>query len=141
MLHLLKNRKMKKIEHIGIAVKDLEAANATYKAVLGSEHYKTETVESEGVSTSFFKIGESKIELLVATNPESPIAKFIEKRGEGIHHMAFAVDDIKAEIARLEKEGFKLINTEPKTGADNKLVAFMHPKSSHGVLVELCQER
>lgn len=141
MLHLLKNRKMKKIEHIGIAVKNLEAANATYNAVLGSENYKTETVESEGVSTSFFKIGESKIELLAATNPESPIAKFIEKRGEGIHHIAFAVDDIKAEIARLEKEGFKLINTEPKDGADNKLVAFMHPKSSHGVLVELCQEK
>ncbi|GGW97970.1 methylmalonyl-CoA epimerase [Salegentibacter mishustinae] len=132
---------MKKIEHIGIAVKDLEAANATYNAVLGSENYKTETVESEGVSTSFFKIGESKIELLAATNPESPIAKFIEKRGEGIHHIAFAVDDIKAEIARLEKEGFKLINTEPKDGADNKLVAFMHPKSFHGVLVELCQEK
>jgi len=132
---------MKKIEHIGIAVKDIEAANATYNAVLGSEHYKTERVESEGVSTSFFKIGESKIELLAATNPESPIAKFIEKRGEGIHHIAFAVDDIKAEIARLEKEGFKLINTKPKDGADNKLVAFMHPKSSHGVLVELCQEK
>ena len=132
---------MKKIEHIGIAVKDLEAANATYNAVLGSENYKTETVESEGVSTSFFKIGESKIELLAATNPESPIAKFIEKRGEGIHHIAFAVDDIKAEIARLEKEGFKLINTEPKDGADNKLVAFMHPKGANGVLVELCQEK
>ncbi|MBZ9731446.1 methylmalonyl-CoA epimerase [Salegentibacter sp. JZCK2] len=131
---------MKKIEHIGIAVKDLEAANSTYKAVLGNEHYKTETVESEGVNTSFFKIGDSKIELLAATNPESPIAKFIEKRGEGIHHLAFAVEDIKAEIARLENEGFKLINTEPKTGADNKLVAFMHPKSANGVLVELCQE-
>ena len=132
---------MKKIEHIGIAVKDLEAANATYKAVLGSEHYKTESVESEGVNTSFFKIGESKIELLAATNPDSPIAKFIEKRGEGIHHIAITVDDIKAEIARLENEGFKLINTEAKEGADNKLVAFMHPKSSHGVLVELCQEK
>lgn len=131
---------MKKIEHIGIAVKDLEAANATYKAVLGSEHYKTEGVESEGVSTSFFKIGESKIELLAATNAESPIAKFIEKRGEGIHHLAFAVEDIKAEIHRLEKEGFKLINTAPKKGADNKLVAFMHPKSANGVLVELCQD-
>tara|TARA_R100001369_G_scaffold89798_1_gene127877 strand:- start:554 stop:994 length:441 start_codon:yes stop_codon:yes gene_type:complete len=132
---------MKKIEHIGIAVKDIEAANATYNAVLGSEHYKTESVESEGVNTSFFKIGESKIELLAATNPDSPIAKFIEKRGEGIHHIAIAVDDIKAEIARLENEGFKLINTEAKKGADNKLVAFMHPKSSHGVLVELCQEK
>ncbi|WP_051935811.1 methylmalonyl-CoA epimerase [Salegentibacter sp. Hel_I_6] len=132
---------MKKIEHIGIAVKDLEAANATYNAVLGSEHYKTESVESEGVSTSFFKIGESKIELLAATTSNSPIAKFIEKRGEGIHHIAFAVDDIKAEITRLQKEGFKLINTEPKDGADNKLVAFMHPKSANGVLVELCQEK
>lgn len=131
---------MKKIEHIGIAVKDLEAANATYKAVLGSEHYKTELVESEGVSTSFFKIGDNKIELLAATNPESPIAKFIAKRGEGIHHLAFAVEDIKAEIHRLEKEGFKLINTAPKKGADDKLVAFMHPNSANGVLVELCQE-
>lgn len=131
---------MKKIEHIGIAVKNLDAANAAYNAILGGEHYKTETVESEGVNTSFFKIGDSKIELLAATDPESPIAKFIEKRGEGIHHLAFAVDDIKAEIARLEKEGFKLVNTEPKTGADNKLVAFMHPKSASGVLIELCQE-
>jgi methylmalonyl-CoA/ethylmalonyl-CoA epimerase len=135
-----KYKQMKKIEHIGIAVKDLEAANATYKAILGSEHYKTERVENEGVSTAFFKIGESKIELLAATNAESPIAKFIEKRGEGIHHIAFAVDDIEAEIKRLQEEGFRLINTEPKRGADNKLVAFMHPKSAHGVLVELCQE-
>ncbi|WP_133548838.1 methylmalonyl-CoA epimerase [Salegentibacter sp. 24] len=132
---------MKKIEHIGIAVKDLDVANATYQAVLGSENYKTETVESEGVRTSFFKIGDSKIELLAATNPDSPIAKFIDKRGEGIHHLAFAVDDIRAEIARLENEGFKMINAEPKKGADNKLIAFMHPKSVNGVLVELCQER
>ena len=131
---------MKRIEHIGIAVKDLEAANKTYNAVLGSEHYKTESVESEGVSTSFFKIGESKIELLAATNPESPIAKFIEKRGEGIHHIAFYVDDIKAEIERLKGEGFRLLNELPKPGADNKLVAFMHPKDANGVLVELCQE-
>lgn len=131
---------MKKIEHIGIAVKDLDAANATYEALLNSEAYKTETVESEGVSTSFFKTGESKIELLAATNRESPIAKFLEKRGEGIHHIAFAVDDIAAEISRLEKEGFTLINKNPKPGADNKLVAFLHPKSSNGVLVELCQE-
>ena len=132
---------MKKIEHIGIAVKDLEAANATYTALLKSEPYKTETVESEGVSTSFFKTGESKIELLAATNADSPVAKFIEKRGEGIHHIAFAVDDIEAEISRLEKEGFQLLNKTPKPGADNKLVAFLHPKSSHGVLVELCQEK
>ena len=132
---------MKKIEHIGIAVKNLEAANATYKALLKTEAYKTETVESEGVSTSFFKTGESKIELLAATNADSPVAKFIEKRGEGIHHIAFAVDDIEAEIARLEKEGFQLLNKSPKPGADNKLVAFLHPKSSHGVLVELCMEK
>jgi len=132
---------MKRIEHIGIAVKDLEAANKIYKAVLGAEHYKTETVPSEGVSTSFFKIGESKIELLAATNPESPIAKFIEKRGEGIHHMAFYVEDIHAEIERLKGEGFRLLNEEPKPGADNKIVAFMHPKDAKGVLVELCQEK
>ncbi len=132
---------MRRIEHIGIAVKDLEAANKTYKAVLGAEHYKTETVESEGVATSFFKIGESKIELLAATNPDSPISKFIEKRGEGIHHMAFYVDDINAEIERLKREGFRLLNEQPKPGADNKIVAFMHPKDANGVLVELCQEK
>ncbi len=132
---------MKRIEHIGIAVKDLDAANEIYKKVLGAEHYKTETVESEGVSTSFFKVGESKIELLAATRPDSPISKFIEKRGEGIHHMAFYVDDIKAEIERLKKEGFRLLNDQPKTGADNKIVAFMHPKDANGVLVELCQEK
>ena len=131
---------MKRIEHIGIAVKDLDAANKIYKAVLGAEHFKTETVESEGVSTSFFKIGESKIELLAGTNPDSPISKFIEKRGEGIHHMAFYVDDIHAEIERLKGEGFRLLNEHPKPGADNKLVAFMHPKDANGVLVELCQE-
>jgi len=132
---------MRRIEHIGIAVKDLDAANKTYAAVMGAEHYKTETVESEGVSTSFFKVGESKIELLAATNSDSPIAKFIDKRGEGIHHMAFYVDDIHAEIERLKKEGFRLLNENPKPGADNKLVAFMHPKDANGVLVELCQEK
>ncbi len=131
---------MKKIEHIGIAVKNLEEANETYKKVMGGECYKTETVESEGVSTSFFKVGESKIELLAATREDSPIAKFIEKKGEGIHHIAFYVDDIAAEIERLKAEGFILLNDKPKRGADNKLVAFMHPKSAHGVLVELCQE-
>ena len=130
---------MNKIEHIGIAVKDLDAANKTYAALLGAENYKTETVESEGVETSFFRIGESKIELLAATHEESPIAKFIGKRGEGIHHIAFEVEDIKAEMARLQNEGFVLLNEEPKKGADNKLVAFLHPKSSHGVLVELVQ--
>lgn len=131
---------MKSIEHIGIAVKDLEAAKKTYKAILGSENYKTETVESEGVKTSFFRIGESKIELLAATGPDSPIAKFLEKRGEGIHHIALNVSNIQEEIHRLKKEGFLLLNESPKPGADNKLVAFMHPKAGHGVLIELCQE-
>lgn len=131
---------MEKIEHIGIAVKDIEAANKTYKTLFGYEHYKTEKVESEGVTTSFFRVGESKIELLEATNAESPIAKFIEKRGEGIHHIAFYVNDIVAEMARLQKEGFKLLNEKPKRGADNKWVVFLHPKSSHGVLIELCQD-
>ncbi len=132
---------MRSIEHIGIAVKDLEKANQTYKAILGSEHYKTEEVESEGVNTSFFKIGESKIELLAATREDSPIAKFLEKRGEGIHHIAFNVEDIESEIERLKGEGFTLLNEKPKQGADNKLVAFMHPKDGHGVLVELCQDQ
>ncbi|MDC8005127.1 methylmalonyl-CoA epimerase [Aureisphaera galaxeae] len=131
---------MNKIEHIGIAVKDIEAANSVYKSLLGYEHYKTETVEGEGVTTSFFTCGESKIELLEATREDSPIAKFIEKRGEGIHHIAFAVDDINAEKERLKAEGFVVLNEEPKRGADNKWVVFLHPKSSHGVLVELCQE-
>ena len=132
--------KMDKIEHIGIAVKDLEKSNNLYAALLGVSHYKTEEVVSEGVKTSFFKSGPNKIELLEATNPESPIAKFIEKKGEGIHHIAFAVSDIKAEIKRLENEGFIVLNKEPKKGADNKLVAFLHPKSTNGVLIELCQE-
>jgi len=132
---------MNKIEHIGIAVKNLEEANKTYKAILGVDSYKTEKVESEGVDTSFFKVGDSKIELLAATNPDSPIAKFLEKRGEGIHHLAFNVEDIQSEIDRLKGEGFVLLNDFPKSGADNKLVAFMHPKSANGVLVELCQEK
>lgn len=131
---------MKKIEHIGIAVKNLTEANAVYEALLRVPPYKSERVESEGVETSFFKCGESKIELLEATKPDSPIAKFIERRGEGIHHIAFAVDDIEAEIKRLKDEGFVVLNETPKAGADNKLVAFLHPKSSFGVLVELCQE-
>lgn len=131
---------MKKIEHIGIAVKDLKAANITYEKLLGYEPYKQEVVDTEGVTTSFFTMGESKIELLAATNPDSPIAKFIEKRGEGIHHIAFAVDDIYAEVARLKAEGFQIINEEPRKGADNKLVVFVHPKTVNGVLVELCQE-
>ena len=131
---------MNKIEHIGIAVKNLDEANKTYASLLGSKHYKTEEVKSEHVKTSFFKIGESKIELLEASNPESPIAKFIEKRGEGIHHIAFYVNDIKKEIKRLKEEGFEVINETPRKGADNKLVAFLHPKSANGVLIELCQE-
>ena len=131
---------MEKIEHIGIAVKNLKAANQVYQTLLGSAPYKTEEVKSEGVATSFFQCGDSKIELLEATNPDSPIARFIDKKGEGIHHIAFAVDDIVAEIARLKSEGFVVLNEKPKQGADNKLVAFLHPKSAHGVLVELCQE-
>tara|TARA_Y100001934_G_C12367957_1_gene784610 strand:+ start:142 stop:549 length:408 start_codon:yes stop_codon:yes gene_type:complete len=132
---------MRKIEHIGIAVKNLEEANKTYASLFGAEAYKQEGVESEGVITSFFQVGPNKIELLEGTNPDSPISKFIAKRGEGIHHIAFDVEDIEAEIERLKGEGFILLNEQPKFGADNKLVAFLHPKSSHGVLVELCQER
>ncbi|MGB0882302.1 MAG: methylmalonyl-CoA epimerase [Vicingaceae bacterium] len=131
---------MDKIEHIGIAVKDLEAANEVYTKLFGKAPYKTETVESEGVSTSFFKVGESKIELLEATKEDSAIAKFIAKKGEGIHHIAYAVKDIKAEMERMRNEGFIVLNDEPKKGADNKLVCFLHPKTTNGVLVELCQE-
>ena len=131
---------MKKIEHIGIAVKDLETANEVYTKLFGEAPYKTETVESEGVSNSFFKIGESKIELLEATKEDSAIAKFIERKGEGIHHIAFAVSDIKAEMERMRNEGFIVLNDAPKKGADNKLVCFLHPKSTNGVLIELCQE-
>lgn len=131
---------MRKIEHIGIAVKSLGQANELFAKLFGKEHYKVEAVESEGVSTSFFKMGDTKIELLEGTRPDSPIAKFIDKRGEGIHHIAFDVADIKAEMERLQKEGFVLLNEEPKRGADNKLVCFLHPKSTNGVLVELCQE-
>mgnify|MGYP000975357248 FL=1 len=130
---------MIRIDHIGIAVRDLADSNELFRKLLGSAPYKTELVESEHVTTSFFQIGESKIELLEASDPESPIARFIEKRGEGMHHIAFEVQDIRVEIARLEAEGFIPLNREPKPGADNKLVAFLHPKSSNGVLVELCQ--
>lgn len=129
-----------KIEHIGIAVKNMEDANVLFEKLLGVRSYKEEEVESEGVLTSFFQTGTNKIELLMATNPESPIAKFLEKKGEGIHHIAFDVEDIQAEIARLKNEGFVLINEVPKKGADNKLVVFLHPKNTNGVLVELCQE-
>ena len=131
---------MKKIEHIGIAVKDLEASNELFASLFGKKHYKIEAVESEGVMTSFFKAGPNKIELLQATNDESPIAKFIEKKGEGIHHIAFAVSNIEKEIERLKGEGFKMIHDKPKKGADNKLIAFLHPKATNGVLIELCQE-
>ncbi len=131
---------MNKIEHIGIAVKNLEKSNDLFAKLFGEPHYKTEEVASEGVNTSFFKVGSNKIELLEATKEDSPIAKFIEKKGEGIHHIAFDVDDIEAEIKRLTKAGFKVLNQTPKKGADNKLVAFLHPKSSNGVLIELCQE-
>jgi methylmalonyl-CoA/ethylmalonyl-CoA epimerase len=131
---------MRKIEHIGIAVKDLEVSNLVFEKLFGAPAYKFEAVESEGVITSFFMNGPNKIELLAATNPESPIAKFIEKKGEGIHHIAFDVEDIVSEIARLKNEGFVVLNEIPKKGADNKVVAFLHPKSTNGVLIELCQE-
>ena len=132
---------MEKIEHIGIAVNNLEEASLIYEKLFGNPAYKLEEVASEGVKTAFFKSGPNKIELLEATNPESPIAKFIAKKGEGIHHIAFEVEDIKFEIERLKKEGFIILNEIPKNGADNKLVAFLHPKSTNGVLIELCQER
>jgi methylmalonyl-CoA/ethylmalonyl-CoA epimerase len=132
---------MRKIEHLGIAVKDIEASAKMYEALLGRPSYKTEKVVSEGVTTLFFQIGESKIELLEANSPDSPIAKFIEKRGEGIHHIAYDVEDIESEIVRLKKEGFQMIHEIPKSGADNKRIAFLHPKSSGGVLVELCEEK
>ena len=131
---------MKKIEHIGIAVKDISASNELFSKLFGEPHYKVEAVESEGVKTSFFKVGENKIELLEATKEDSPIAKFIEKKGEGIHHIAFDVENIEEEIIRLKKEGFIVLNDTPKKGADNKLVAFLHPKTTNGVLIELCQE-
>ena len=131
---------MKKIEHIGIAVKNLEESNVLFANLFGKKHYKIEEVASEGVKTSFFKVGTNKIELLEATKPDSPIAKFIDKKGEGVHHIAFAVTDIIKEVTRLKKEGFIILNETPKKGADNKLVVFLHPKSTNGVLIELCQE-
>ena len=131
---------MEKIEHIGIAVKDLEKSNALFAALFGKPHYKVEEVTSEMVKTSFFENGPNKIELLQATHSDSAIAKFIDKKGEGIHHIAFAVTNIVAEIKRLKSEGFIVLNEIPKKGADNKLVAFLHPKSTNGVLIELCQE-
>jgi methylmalonyl-CoA/ethylmalonyl-CoA epimerase len=131
---------MRKIEHIGIAVHDLENSNELFSKLFGQPAYKTEEVASEGVKTSFFMCGPNKIELLEATNENSPIAKFLEKKGEGIHHIAFDVEDIYAEIERLKLEGFTVLNETPKKGADNKLVAFLHPKTTNGVLIELCQE-
>lgn len=131
---------MLKLEHIGIAVKDLERSISLFETLLNTPCYKTEQVESEQVATAFFRKGESKIELLGNTEPGGVIEKFIEKKGEGIHHLAFAVTDIRAEMARLSAEGFVLLQTEPKLGADNKWVCFLHPKSTNGVLIELCQE-
>jgi methylmalonyl-CoA/ethylmalonyl-CoA epimerase len=131
---------MRKIEHIGIAVHDLENSNELFSKLFGQASYKTEEVVSEGVKTSFFMCGPNKIELLEATNANSPIAKFLEKKGEGIHHIAFDVEDIYTEIERLKLEGFTVLNGIPKKGADNKLVAFLHPKTTNGVLIELCQE-
>jgi methylmalonyl-CoA/ethylmalonyl-CoA epimerase len=132
---------LKKIEHIGIAVKDLKTSNELFKKLLGVPHYKTEQVASEGVTTSFFDVGTHKIELLEATDANSPIAKFIAKKGEGVHHIAFEVEDIEVELTRLKAEGFELIHEVAKEGADNKRIAFLHPKSTNGVLIELCQER
>ncbi|MBS1527556.1 MAG: methylmalonyl-CoA epimerase [Bacteroidetes bacterium] len=132
---------MNKIEHIGIAVKDIAAAGKLYEALLNTPVYKVEEVASERVKTAFLQSGPNKIELVEAMSPESPVAKFIEKKGEGIHHIAFDVEDIEAEMQRLKAEGFLLLNDKPKPGADNKLVCFIHPKSTNGVLIELCQER
>ena len=131
---------MEKLEHIGIAVKNMASANKLFAQLLGREHYKVEEVASEGVRTSFFEIGGLKIELLEATNENSPIAKFIEKRGEGIHHLAFEVKDIRKRLEEYQQQGFQAINPEPKKGADNKMICFLHPKSTQGVLIELCEE-
>lgn len=132
---------IKKIEHLGIAVKNINASNELFKKLFGKENYKVEKVESENVSTSFFMLGETKIELLEATNENSAIAKFIDKKGEGIHHIAYEVDNIEEEMKRLKNEGFELIHQQPKDGADNKRICFLHPKSTNGVLVELCEEK
>ena len=131
---------MKKIEHIGIAVKDIEESNKVFATIFGKENYKSEKVKSEGVATSFFQIGESKIELVAATTEESQIFKYLEKWVEGMHHVAFAVEDIKKEMKRLQNAGIRTLNEKPKKGADNKLICFLHPKDTNGVLIELCQE-
>lgn len=132
---------MEKLEHIGIAVKNLDEANALFAKLLGKPHYKIEIVESEGVRTSFFDVGGVKIELLEATKPDSPIAKFIEKKGEGVHHLAFGVSNIEKEVQKAKENGFNPLNEVPKNGADNKVITFLHPKTTNQVLVELCQER
>ena len=132
---------IRKIEHIGIAVKDIQNSNALFSKLFGKDQYKIEAVESEGVQTSFFMLGETKIELVASTSPDSAIAKFIEKRGEGIHHIAYDVENIESEMIRLKSEGFEFINAAPKDGADNKKIVFLHPKSTNGVLVELCEEK
>ena len=131
---------IKKIEHVGIAVKDLNKSNSLFKKLLGEASYKTETVEAEAVTTSFFKLGDQKIELLQAETSNSPVSKFLNKRGEGMHHLALHVEDLQKEIERLEKEGFSFVSKTPTKGADNKMVVFLHPKTTNGVLVELCQE-
>ncbi|MES2447722.1 MAG: methylmalonyl-CoA epimerase [Bacteroidota bacterium] len=131
---------MNKIEHIGIAVKNLESSIDLYQRLLNTDCYKTELVATENVNTAFFKTGENKIELLSATSLDSTVAKFLEKKGEGIHHIAFLVDDILVEMERLKSEGFTLLNDAPKRGADNKMICFVHPKDANGVLIELCQE-
>lgn len=132
---------MQQIEHLGIAVKELAVSIPLFEQLLNTPCYKTEEVGSEGVNTAFFKVGQSKIELLEATTEQSPIRKFIDKKGEGIHHIAFEVENIEAEMKRLSALGFELLNEVPKSGADNKLVCFLHPKTTNGVLIELCQEK
>lgn len=131
---------MLKVEHIGIAVKNIQESNILFSKLFNKKAYKEESVASEGVTTSFFQMGETKIELLEATTEDSPIAKFIQKKGEGIHHIAYEVENIEEEMLRLKNEGFTLINEKPKPGADNKMVCFLHPKDTNGVLIELCQE-
>ena len=131
---------IKKIEHVGIAVKNLNKSNSLFKKLLGEASYKTETVEAEAVTTSFFKLGDQKIELLQAETSNSPVSKFLNKRGEGMHHLALHVEDLQKEIERLEKEGFSFVSKNPTKGADNKMIVFLHPKTTNGVLIELCQE-
>ena len=131
---------MKKIEHIGIAVQDIDHSNELFAKIFGEPHYKSEKIKSEGVETSFFQIGDNKIELLAAENLESPISKYLRKHKEGMHHIAFAVEDIAQEMDRLKNIGIRLLNEVPKKGADNKLICFLHPKDTNGVLIEICQE-